>query len=59
VEIFDRISNPTLVDQALQAASLDRNVLESGTGFLPYHVEAVIFEYMARALGDPHLVVAT
>jgi len=55
VEIFDKISNPKIVDRALQAAGLDRNVLNTGTGFLPYHLEAVVFEFMARALGDAHL----
>ena len=55
VAIFDQISNPKSVDRALQAAGLNRNVLNSETGFLPYYCEAVIFEFMARALGDPHI----
>jgi len=55
VAIFDQISNPKSVDRALQAAGLNRNVLNSETGFLPYYCEAVIFEFVARALGDPHI----
>jgi AraC-like DNA-binding protein len=55
VEILDHITSPKMVDRALRAAGLNRKALQSESGFLPYYIEAVIFEFMARALGDPHL----
>jgi AraC-like DNA-binding protein len=56
VEIFDRIAPPAMVDRALRAAGLNRKVLRVKTGFVPYYLQATIFEYMARAIGDTNIV---
>lgn len=48
-------SSPVMVDRALRAAGLSRKMLDGQTGFLPYSVEAVLVEHVARALGDPLL----
>jgi len=55
VAILDRAASPALVDRALSAADLDRRIFEQTTGYLPYRLEAVVLEHVARALGDDHL----
>lgn len=55
VEILDSIAPRPVVDRALRAASINRDVLRSHPGFLPYATEAVLLESVARSLGERHL----
>jgi len=55
VSILDRAASPAVVDRALAAADLDRRTIEQRSGYLPYRLEAVVLEHVARAMGDNHL----
>lgn len=55
VSILDRAASPAVVDRALTAADLDRRTIERRAGYLPYRLEAVVLEHVARAMGDDHL----
>ena len=55
LDLLDRFATPAVVDRALRAAGLNRKVLEQGEGYLPYALEAVVVEHVARSLGDPDL----
>lgn len=55
LDLLDRIASTAIVDRALRAAGLNRNVLAQGGGFLPYDLEARVVEHVARALGDAAL----
>lgn len=55
VEILDRLASRTVVDRALRQADIDRSVLHAGPGFVPYAIEAVILESVARSLGERHI----
>jgi AraC-like DNA-binding protein len=55
VELLDGAASSAIVDRGLRAAGLSRKMLRSERGFLPYAVEAVLVEHVARALGDPLL----
>jgi hypothetical protein len=53
--LLDRIASPAIVDRALCAAGLNRNVLANESGFLPYGLEARVIEQVARTVGDAAL----
>lgn len=55
VALLDRIASPPVVDRALRGIGLKRKVLTGEPGFLPYRMEAMFIESVARLLGDPHL----
>jgi AraC-like DNA-binding protein len=55
VALLDAAASPLVVDRGLRAAGLSRKMLRGKRGFLPYTVEAVLVEHVARALGDPLL----
>ena len=55
VELLDGAASPAVVDRGLRAAGLTRKMLHGRPGFLPYIVEAILVEHVARALGDPLL----
>jgi AraC-like DNA-binding protein len=55
VSLLDRAASPSVVDRALRHAGASRNVLTGQGDFVPYSLEAIIFEHVARALGDRHL----
>ena len=52
LDILEKFSSRRIVDGALRSANLDRAMFESGTGFIPYAAEAIILEFVARAIGD-------
>lgn len=55
LDLLDRAASPDVVDRALRSEGLNRKVVKEGPGFLPQRLEAGIVEYVARAIGDPHL----
>lgn len=55
VALLDRIAPSGVVDRALRTAGIDRRVLAAGPGLLPYDIEGVLVDAVARSLGDPHL----
>ena len=55
VEIMDRLATKRVVDEALSSTDLDRSVLASGEGFVSYGSEAIVIEFVARAIRDKHL----
>jgi hypothetical protein len=55
VELLDEIASPSIVDRALRSAGLSRRTLLEHVGFLPYRLEMILIENVARALGDQNL----
>lgn len=55
IDLLDSIASPAIVNRALRAEGLSRNVLAQDGGFLPYDLEARVIEHVARALGDATL----
>ncbi|SFT80831.1 helix-turn-helix domain-containing protein [Sedimentitalea nanhaiensis] len=55
IELLDRHASRAIVDRALRSVGLDRAMFSGSTGFLPYDSEAILFETVARAIGDRHL----
>lgn len=55
VQVLDGIASSAIVDRALREASISRKMLDGGPGFVPYVLEAVFVEAVARSIGDPHL----
>jgi AraC-like DNA-binding protein len=55
LDLLDRVATPAVVDRALRAAGLNRSVVEQGSGFVPYALEAIVVEQVARTLGDADL----
>ncbi|MCA8883954.1 MAG: helix-turn-helix domain-containing protein [Rhodobacteraceae bacterium] len=55
VAILDGITHPSVVDRALRKADIRREVLKAEAGFVPYSVEAVVLESVARSIGERHL----
>ncbi len=55
LEILDSFAPRYVVDRALREAGINRDVLRSGPGFLPYLIEVSVFESVARKLGDRSL----
>lgn len=55
VMLLDQVASPSVVNRALKKAGISRKTLEAEPGFLPYVIEAVVVESVARSLGDPHL----
>lgn len=55
LDLLGRIATPAVVDRALRAAGLNRGVLDQGAGFIPYALEAIVVESVARAMGDRDL----
>ncbi|WP_260015007.1 helix-turn-helix domain-containing protein [Sedimentimonas flavescens] len=55
VSALDRMTSPSVVDRALRSAGVSRKVLREVSGFLPYAIEAIVLEKVARAVGDRHL----
>ena len=55
VELLDRFALTPIVDRALSEAGVSREALATGPGFVPYALEAVLLESVARAIGDRHL----
>ena len=55
VELLDSAASPAIVDRALRAAGINREVLRAKSGFGPYAIEAAFLESVARALGERHL----
>lgn len=55
VDVLDTIAPRHIVDRALREADVNRDLLRSGPGFLPYVTEAVIVESVARSLGEKNL----
>lgn len=55
VELLDQRAQRRIVDKALDAAGIDRAILDGSTGFVPYAAEAVLIETVARETGDRHL----
>jgi AraC-like DNA-binding protein len=55
VAVLDRIAGREVVTRALSEAAISRKVLAAEPGFVPYAIEAVFLEAVARALGERHL----
>lgn len=55
VAVLDRIAGRAVVSRALSEAGISRKVLAAEPGFVPYAIEAVFLEAVARALGERHL----
>ena len=55
VTLLDQVASPSFVDRALREAGINRKTLEADPSFLPYVIEAVVVESVARSVGDPHL----
>lgn len=55
VDLLDQYASRSIVDKALLSTGLDRAKLTKVAGFVPYAVEAVLLETVARAIGDRHL----
>ncbi|MFC3612711.1 helix-turn-helix domain-containing protein [Lutimaribacter marinistellae] len=55
LDLLDGIASPAIVNRALRAEGLSRNVLAQDVGFLPYDLEARVIERVARTLGDATL----
>jgi AraC-like DNA-binding protein len=55
IELLDRHAPPAIVDAALQAINIDRDLQSVSSGFVPYAAEAALLETVARAIGDRHL----
>lgn len=55
VDVLDGLAPKPVVNRALRHADLNRDMLRSGPGFIPYAPVAVTLEATARALGDRHL----
>lgn len=55
VAVLDGLVGRPVVNRALGEASFNRRVLAAGPGFVPYAIEAVVLESVARATGDRHL----
>ncbi|WP_299354862.1 AraC family transcriptional regulator [uncultured Shimia sp.] len=55
VDLLDRRVPRRIVDKGLAEAGLDRAMLEGSKGFFPYAAEAILVEFVARAVGDRHL----
>jgi AraC-like DNA-binding protein len=52
INLLDNASSPAIVDRALQECSLERKALAELKGFIPYRIEALVVEHVARAVGD-------
>ncbi|MEM1150776.1 MAG: helix-turn-helix domain-containing protein [Pseudomonadota bacterium] len=55
VEILDTLAPRIVVDRALREAGITRDLLLSDPIFVPYSIQAVIAESVARSLGEPSL----
>ncbi|MEM8957628.1 MAG: AraC family transcriptional regulator ligand-binding domain-containing protein [Pseudomonadota bacterium] len=55
VDVLDSIGARSVATKALGAADLNRDMLLSGEGYIPYASMAVMLEAAARALGERHL----
>jgi len=55
LDLLDSVASAKVVDRALRAEGLNRNVLAQRGGYLPYDLEARMVERVARALGDATL----
>ncbi|SDJ38215.1 helix-turn-helix domain-containing protein [Aliiruegeria lutimaris] len=55
IDLLERYAARSVIDRALLAAGLDRAMLGGTAGFIPYAAEAVVLEFVARAIGDRHL----
>lgn len=55
VAILDELVHPSAVDRALKKTGLNRQLIRSTPGFVPYSIEAVLLESVARAVGEPNL----
>ena len=55
VDLLIRELSPVIVNRALRAAGISQKVLKEGPGFLLYGLQAIIVEYVARAIGDQQL----
>lgn len=55
VEVLDTIAPIRTVSRALDMAGVTRDLLRSDQGFLPYIIEAVVLEAVARSLGERSL----
>lgn len=55
VEILDGIAPRRVVDLALSQAGINRDLLRTGPGYVPYRIEAVLIETIARKLGERSL----
>jgi AraC-like DNA-binding protein len=53
--VLDRIAGRAVVSRALSEAGISRKVLAAEPGFVPYAIEAVFLEAVARALSERHL----
>lgn len=55
VEILDTLASRRVVDRALREAGITRDLLRSDPIFVPYSIQAVIAESVARSLGERSL----
>jgi AraC-like DNA-binding protein len=55
IDLLDSLASRSVVDAALEANGLTRDVMSVRTGFVPYATEAKLIESVARAVGDRHL----
>ncbi len=55
VALLDDLVHPSVVDRALRKADIDRGFLRTAPCFLPYSIEAVVLESVARDMGEAHL----
>lgn len=55
VSLLDSAASPRVVNRALRHAGANRNLATDQGYFVPYSLEAIIVEYVARALGDRHI----
>lgn len=55
VAVLDEMAGQPVVNRALREAGISRKVLTAEPGFVPYEIEAVFLEAVARALGERHL----
>lgn len=55
IEILDTLASRRIVDRALNEAGITRDFLLSDPIFVPYKIQAVIAESVARSLGEQNL----
>jgi len=55
VEILDTFASRLVIDRALREAGITRDLLVSDPIFVPYKIQAVIAESVARSLGEQSL----
>lgn len=55
IDALDQLASPRVVERALASVGLSRRVLEGPPIFIPYALQAVFAEDVARRIGEPHL----